>query len=322
MHRIKTIFIICALLMTVFPSYSSATPADDKRAEKETAEEQVEGVSAELEAAVTRHNAAQDELEKTEEAIKNKIEELAQCEQELNRAKDIFNERAKGMYKYGQVDLLEVIFGSRSVSELTELFNLINRIGESDVDLIHQMTSSKQELEIAKAELSQAQAQQAALVAQIEQERNTVEARLAEKRELVESIEGDIARLETESDNDLAPIQSIVRGNPGAAHGGVVGIAASMIGVPYVYGGTTPSGFDCSGLVWYCYGRLGIYLNRTCDYPPNLGWDELRPGDLVYSHGGAHVGIYSGGGMQIHAPYPGRYVCESPVYGFCGGYRP
>ncbi len=95
----------------------------------------------------------------------------------------------------------------------------------------------------------------------------------------------------------------------------VVDIAKQYIGAPYVYGGMSPSGFDCSGLVKYCYGQMGISLNRTAASQTAHGtWvakENLVPGDLVFfSIGGyiSHVGIYAGGGMMVHSPSPGKSV--------------
>ena len=91
-----------------------------------------------------------------------------------------------------------------------------------------------------------------------------------------------------------------------------VRLARRQLGVPYVYGGASPSGFDCSGLVSWVYGRLGIRLphNAAALYVvgrPVRG-SKLRPGDLVFFHGLGHVGIYIGRGRMIHAPQSGRHV--------------
>ena len=91
-----------------------------------------------------------------------------------------------------------------------------------------------------------------------------------------------------------------------------VRIAAEEIGVPYRYGGSTPSGFDCSGLVAYVYGKLGVSLphNAAAQYAYGRAVDrgDLRPGDLVFFHGLGHVGVYIGRGRIIHAPHSGERV--------------
>lgn len=107
----------------------------------------------------------------------------------------------------------------------------------------------------------------------------------------------------------------------------VADIAWNYIGVPYVWGGTDPSGFDCSGLAQYCYAQAGYSIARTTytqisqiqsagNWVTDMG--SLSAGDLVFPST-EHVGIYIGGGMMIHAPYPGEVVQYASVYAFYGG---
>lgn len=98
----------------------------------------------------------------------------------------------------------------------------------------------------------------------------------------------------------------------------IVELARKYLGTKYVWGGTDPSGFDCSGLVAYVFGQSGISLPRTTYNQINVGAsvqpNKLRPGDLVFfdtdrkRSGPDHVGIYLGGGKFIHAPRPGQGV--------------
>lgn len=322
------IAILSFLLVLVTAPFSFATPVEEKKAQERQVRSEIESINSELQAAIERFDEANASLEKTNQTITANTEQLRQCEENLNRATSVFNQRVKGIYKYSGVSLIEVICGSKTIDDLTQRFNLLNRIGNQDANLVQQIRKTREEIGRREADLEAARARQEALVHQIEQEKSSIESKVSQKQALLSSLQGEIASLENAARNqsirpDSPPIQSIAKGNDRRAVGGVVDIAYAMIGVPYVWGGTSPAyGFDCSGLVWYCYAQVGIYLNRTVDYTPNLSWDELQPGDIVYSNSGSHVGIYTGGGFYIHAPYSGSYVREAPIYGFVGGYRP
>ncbi|WP_390406143.1 C40 family peptidase [Lacticaseibacillus jixiensis] len=97
--------------------------------------------------------------------------------------------------------------------------------------------------------------------------------------------------------------------------GGIVGVAEQFIGVPYVYGGMSPSGFDCSGLVAYAAAKVGISLPHNAAAQSSMGhsvsMSALQPGDLLFWGGvgsAGHVAIYIGGGSYVHAPQPGESV--------------
>jgi cell wall-associated NlpC family hydrolase len=96
----------------------------------------------------------------------------------------------------------------------------------------------------------------------------------------------------------------------------VLEIARRYVGVPYVWGGTTPAGFDCSGYTQYVYAQLGISLPRTSSGQRGAGVvvsaADARPGDLVWSPG--HIGIYTGNGQHIAARRPGTPLSEGPLF--------
>jgi cell wall-associated NlpC family hydrolase len=122
-----------------------------------------------------------------------------------------------------------------------------------------------------------------------------------------------------------------VVGTPGSAGEGALAVAWRFLGTPYVWGGASPAtGFDCSGLVQWSYGQVGVRLPRTAqqqyDATVRVAPAELRPGDLVFfAHTYespdpiTHVGIYAGDGRMINAPVEGKPISVQSVFsGFWG----
>ena len=109
-------------------------------------------------------------------------------------------------------------------------------------------------------------------------------------------------------------------GPVGAGHPEAATIAARYLGVPYRWGGASPSGFDCSGLVMYVYAQLGISLPHYTVAQYRMGVavsrSQLQPGDLVFFDGLGHVGIYIGQNQFIHAPHTGDVVKVSSITGW------
>ena len=102
----------------------------------------------------------------------------------------------------------------------------------------------------------------------------------------------------------------------GKAEGTAVGIAMQYRGVKYKWGGSTPSGFDCSGFVSYVYAQLGKSVPHSSAEISRMGTSlplsQAQPGDILWHPG--HVAIYVGGGKIIHAPKPGDRVKVAPIY--------
>lgn len=133
------------------------------------------------------------------------------------------------------------------------------------------------------------------------------------------------APIKTETPKQNKP-ETPSRGDSGSNVSGnnIVNYAYNFIDVPYVYGGTTPSGFDCSGFTQYVYKHFGINITRTTYSQVNVGRavsrSQLQPGDLVFTSSG-HVGIYVGNDRMIHAPQTGDKVKVSNIWSFYAARR-
>ncbi len=194
------------------------------------------------------------------------------------------------------------------------------------------------------ARLQHAQSEQQQIVSQRAAERRSIESRLAQRQTLLASVKSEIAHLRAvEASRQLQLARSArarinvagprVGGTlgigaatseasvaPPSQYGGVVGIAMRYLGTPYVWGGASPGGFDCSGLVMYAYGQMGVSLPHSTYALYGMGVavsrDQLEAGDLVFFNGLGHMGIYIGGGQFIHAPHTGDVVKISSMTGW------
>lgn len=108
------------------------------------------------------------------------------------------------------------------------------------------------------------------------------------------------------------------------ASGGVLDVAASLVGIPYKYGGTTTAGFDCSGFTQYVFAQVGISLGRTTyqQWAQTTAVSNPQPGDLVFYNGPSptHVGIYAGNGMMYDSGRAGLPTQLRKVFSGVSGY--
>jgi cell wall-associated NlpC family hydrolase len=116
---------------------------------------------------------------------------------------------------------------------------------------------------------------------------------------------------------------------PGPAAQTAINAALSQLGKPYVWGGTGPNGYDCSGLTQWAYAKAGITLPRVAAAQASYGTpvtrSQLQPGDLVFFYSPiSHEGMYLGNGQMVHAPTTGDVVKISPLLssGYAGATRP
>ena len=113
--------------------------------------------------------------------------------------------------------------------------------------------------------------------------------------------------------------RNISKSNPTGTK--VVTLAQGVLGSPYKYGGSSPRGFDCSGLVYYTHNKLGISVPRTtrdqAKHANTLRLSDVEPGDIlffkIYGNRISHVGIYTGNNQFIHAPKSGKYVSYASI---------
>jgi cell wall-associated NlpC family hydrolase len=246
-----------------------------------------------------------------------------------------------------QNSTLAVLLGATSLNDLLTRIETINATSKQDTRIVTQVTQAKAAIQHHRAELQHAQSEQQSVVAQKAAEEQHIRSQLAQRRALLSSIRGEIAHIkavEAARQLQLAqearariaadpapatpqPVVGVSASTPEGStvappntHSAVVGIAMKYLGVPYVWGGASPRGFDCSGLVMYVFAQVGVSLPHSSYAQFGMGtpvsMSQLQPGDLVFFAGLGHVGIYIGNNEFIHAPHTGAVVTIDSLTGW------
>jgi cell wall-associated NlpC family hydrolase len=176
------------------------------------------------------------------------------------------------------------------------------------------LADRKRLLSSIKSEIQRLQAEQAArqaLLAAQARARLVAQQQAAAAR-LNATVVGVTVQAPSPSSTGDPSTNSVTTVAPPSQYGGVVGVAMGQLGKAYVWGSEGPDTFDCSGLVVYAYGAMGVSLPHSSYSLWNVGVyvsrDQLQPGDIVFFDGLGHVGIYIGGDQFIHAPHTGDVV--------------
>jgi peptidoglycan DL-endopeptidase CwlO len=327
-----------------------------KQAQAQQVLGQINQIDRNLGAAVEQYNLANVRLHKIEGDMRENKKQLVLARANLKISQKSLAKRLVTAYTSTEdTSTLAVLLGSTSFEDMLNRVEAINSTSNQDANIVEQVRSSKLAIQHHEVELRNAHEEQQQVVAQKAAQRQHIESQLATRRQLLSSIRGEIQRMkaaEAVQQRQLAAAaQARIAGqaNPPAAgigvgastpegstvappnvHGGVVGVAMHYLGVPYVWGGSSPRGFDCSGLVMYAFAQIGVSLPHSSYAQYNMGtpvsMGQLEPGDLVFFSGASHVGIYIGGGQFIHAPHTGDVVKISSLSGyyasaFIGGRR-
>jgi peptidoglycan DL-endopeptidase CwlO len=307
---------------------------------------QINQIDQSLGAAVEQYNLANVRLHKIEGDMRENKKQLVLARSNLKISQKSLAKRLVTAYTSTEDDsTLALLLGSTSFDELLNRVETINSTSSQDANIVRQVRSSKFAIQRHETELRNAHSEQQQIVAQKAAQRQHIESQLAARRQLLSSIKGEIqrikaaeaaqqrqleaaaqARIATQSTPSVSGVgvgASTPEGStvaPPNVHGGVVGIAMHYLGVPYVWGGASPRGFDCSGLVMYVFAQIGVSLPHSSYSQAAMGTpvsiNQLEPGDLVFFTGASHVGIYIGGGQFIHAPHTGDVVKISSLSGY------
>jgi peptidoglycan DL-endopeptidase CwlO len=335
-------------------SSSTADPTvASKQAEAQSVMAQITQLDGSLERAVEAYNLANVKLAHIRHDLSENTTALVTAKKSLKQAQGQLSARLVDMYTSGDTQAgLAVLLGASSLDDALGRMDAESRVSDQDTLVAAQVAKFRREVQHRQRFLQHAHAEQVQVVAQRNAARASVESQLGQRKQLLGSIQGEIAHLKAEEaarqaelkrqleaqlaaqqaasrQASLAPTVPVAPPTstvappavaPPPTHGGVVGIAMQYLGTPYVWGGASPSGFDCSGLVMYVFAQVGVSLPHSSYAQYGMGSpvarSDLQPGDLVFFDGLGHVGIYVGGGSFIHAPHTGDVVKISSLSGW------
>jgi cell wall-associated NlpC family hydrolase len=309
---------------------------------------QIQQIDASLGGAIEAYNLANVRLAKIEHNQLENRHRLVVARSNLKHSQASLASRLVSVYTSTQDNsTLAILLGSTSLEDLLNRVETVNSTSRQDARIVGEVTSFKKAVERERVALAQAHTEQQQVVAEKAAQRQRIESQLAQRRQLLSSIRGEIARIKAAEAAQQRQLEAAARARlsttsppstdgvavgaaastpegstvaPPNVHGGVVGIAMRYLGIPYVWGGASPHGFDCSGFVMYVYAQIGVSLPHSSYAMMGMGaavsMSQLQPGDLVFFSGGSHMGIYIGGGQFIHAPHTGDVVKISSLSGY------
>jgi cell wall-associated NlpC family hydrolase len=267
--------------------------------------------------------------------------------------------RLEQLYVSGSPSAIEVLSGANSLSDVINRAQAAQAVSNQDSALGTQALTFEHAVQARERQLQKLKQTRLQALHTIEARKREVASELGQQKRLLASIHTTIGQLQAQeaareraaraaalarlraeeaarkaaekaaaAQASSTPTQivppppvNIPTGGTGAGHPEAASIALRYLGVPYVWGGASPSGFDCSGLVMYVYAQLGISLPHytVAQWDATQPISSPAPGDLVFFNGLGHVGIYIGGGRFVDAPHTGSVVRIDSMSGF-GGY--
>jgi cell wall-associated NlpC family hydrolase len=341
--------LLAGLLCVAVAAAHAGPSLSAKRAEAQRVLGELQQLDASAQRANSRYQLATQKLQRVEQQLSVNKQALHVARANFHRAEQVLARRLFAIYTSpSQQSSLAVILGAKSVSDLVSRLEAVNSVTTQDSTLIRQVIAYQHAIVRHRQVLRHARAAQKNLVAVRAATKRSIDSRLAEEQRLYNSVKGEIQQIEAaqqarqlaearraqatanaqKTASQLGSFGTISSGGsiPGDKYASVVSIAMQYLGVPYVWGGASPAGFDCSGLVMYVYAQVGIslphYTVAQWDYPNavSVPQDQLEPGDLVFFYGLGHVGIYIGNGEFIDAPHTGAVVSIHSLASYGGAY--
>jgi len=322
MKKIGRAFVAATMTSLIFATTVFAEPTvNELRDGKAAAEEKIEKLESEMTGVMANINETERELVKVGQQIIEAEEDLEKAEKREKKQYEAMKSRIVAMYENGNSSMLVTILEAGSVAEMLQQAENVQAIHAYDRKQLQEYVETKEEIESLKVSLEDDMEVLQKKQKRLSEDKKELDGMIADLESKVDDFDTRIQRAATAAatntnSNNTSNEQYVppVGTGGGAA---IVAEAYKYLGVPYVWGGASMSGVDCSGLVMLAHRAIGVSLSH---YSGSIGSGgrsvsraEALPGDVVCYSG--HVGIYLGNNQMIHAPQTGDVVKVVTVYG-------
>ena len=332
------LFALLAVAVTAgfLPGAAQADRLADARAQADKAQVELQSLNDQVAAAAEKYNAAQVELDRTNAKISENQKLLDASKSNLRVSRQELSRMLVDAYRQGNPDLIAMLLNAGSIDQLVDQSRFMQRATSHAEQVVTDVRTYTHDVTQRESALESERTSREAALAQRKSEENAVKGALAQRlaaqraadAKLAANATGILADASAAATNQDLTLGGSVAGSadvgtsiappPSSSTGGAAAsVALGELGVPYVWGGESTSGFDCSGLVAWAYSQVGVSLPHLASAQYGMGTpvplDALEPGDLISFHGSGHIGIYIGGGQYVHAPETGDVVKVSSL---------
>lgn len=300
---------LCLALTSSFPAHADPEPTEEGLRSK------VDKLTTRVEILTEKYNGRRLELKDAKKAAEQAEYRANQTATRLEKVSDLLGELAATRYMGGGMQKPLALMTAENPQSFMDRATLLRHLSRQQAARWTDVRAASERAERAEKEAEQAADKVRGITRDLRKKKSHIE-------DLVAEAEDKLAEIEAEAGAGHTPVPVGDYGPGTAAR--AVEIALAQQGDPYVWAAAGPDAFDCSGLIVYAYGQLGIglphYTGALWEAGPHVSQSELRPGDLVWtsSH---HVGIYVGNGQMVHAPNSGDVVSVDDIWSFYGAVR-